>query len=165
MCTSTCPQGGWYEPEREVILWCEQCARWYHRACVTPVGSVEEQRAANDATVKHAMGEGPAEDAHPGERLWDELLVLPVQRGWPQLAKKTPLSFEDITLKARIAERTGARPQADEVEGWIERRFQETMAVHSGQERRRAYGLLKRVLEMSGGKRIVYCCGTTGHRM
>ncbi|KAI0704561.1 hypothetical protein C8Q76DRAFT_820141 [Earliella scabrosa] len=33
-----------YEPERDVLLYCEPCARWYHRQCLGPVDSLENVR-------------------------------------------------------------------------------------------------------------------------
>lgn len=160
ICHSDCVLLGFYDAESHVVLFCVDCDKWYHRRCLTSPGPLDTViRAMPDDLPPHLnfIPEDPQSD---DERMWAALLGLPIQRCWPNLVPYTPLSFEDLQVRAREYDTEEGVPA--QVRKWIKATFDETMVWHTDDQRREAWNLLRRAMRLPPSERMVWKC-PSGH--
>ena len=110
----------------------------------------EEEWTGEEHDIKQ---EYEADDLNDDEaKAWAAILSMPVQRGWPLLARHTPISFEKIVLAARLT-----RPRPASIEEWIDEHFQTGYPDVSEADEEIMREYFDRARER-GKSRIVYYC-------
>lgn len=115
----SCLEGNlWYFDEGPWRL-CTLCndgrGEWYHVRCLGPsldAGEVLRRgqgRDPMDGGVPHWIGASPRWSAgNPNEEYWQNILSLPVQRGYVELGEPGTFSFEGVLMAVRDTEGTPA---------------------------------------------------------
>ena len=97
--TTPCRFHGEYDPIIHVVLYCEHCMRWYHRACIGIVGPLAGlQDEDPEILPAHLVFD---EDADEVSARWQRLRAVPIQRGYPEQLGPGFTTFESILLAAR----------------------------------------------------------------
>ena len=157
ICQERCAAMGTYDPERDVVLWCEECRRWYHEACIDILGPLSTLLRFDKERVPELLKYQPTEPDDVWHGRWANLIALAVQRRLPHIYLRGPFSLEEIVLKARREHEERNAPPTN-IGEWITREFNTTMSIHSDVDRLEAQEMLWRVVGEGPSKRMVYEC-------
>ena len=97
--TGQCRFQGQYHPPTHVVLYCEHCARWYHRECVAIMGPLAGLQMEEPEILPDFLVFG--EDANEVGAQWQRLRAVPIQRRYPEQLGTGFATFESILLAAR----------------------------------------------------------------
>ena len=99
------------------------------------------------------MDEDEHDDDEDDRNLWRAILGLPVQRGYPQLIKPAPLSFEILLLAAHALP---GRPA--DVAAWVSATYKRSYVYLPPDIREDHANLFWTVVAQSANDRVVYRC-------
>ncbi|KAI0713982.1 hypothetical protein C8Q76DRAFT_796882 [Earliella scabrosa] len=106
-----------------------------------------------DDDIAMISDEDEHDDDEDDRNLWRAILGLPVQRGYPQLVKPAPLSFEILLLAARALP---GRPA--DVAAWVSATYKRSYVYLPPDIREDHANLFWTVVAQSANDRVVYRC-------